>query len=312
MANHCLEEGFLAGASEALPTDPTLYAWPGRELACAALYCGACKTAVRSEAGWAWSTSARPDTAALFGAAPLAAVTGLVKSDTGRIYRCACLAHVEHQRASIVQYRDSERSAVGVKWSCGGHAPVALPAVIAGVAIDPAQPRVRAWLEETARDPDFETAVQRTIDLCFRLQGTDLGPSLTMGVAALLSSDEPRLRDVATFFYNDAPFVVGAERVGLWAAERPDWFAGEAPSRHKGRFTLALIVAKKAVEAGRPYEPPVQELLRREALTEAHAPYLWNFLGWHDYAWFVQNAARFPANVADKVAELVRFRGAPA
>jgi hypothetical protein len=311
MANGCVGDGFLVGATGIVSEDPTRYAWPGVFEGCNRLVCHACHEQVRQEAGWAWSGTARPDTKALFAAAELASIEGVVASETGRLYRCTCTGHVEHETVSIEQYRDNERSSVGSKWACGGHPVITLPATIAGVRVDSSKGDAREWVVAAAANGDFHEVAARVCELFFRTRGTAVEAPLMMAISALITDDDPRLRDAALGFYNLAPTIPGAERVGLWAAEQPSLFEGKVPFPIESRYALALVVATKAVEAGRPYEPPVQELLRREALTEQHAAHLWRFLGWHDYAWFAANAGKFPANVADKVNELVKFRGAP-
>ena len=185
------------------------------------------------------------------------------------------------------------------------------PVDVDGIEIDPARGSAATWVRAALACEDFGDAVQRLVDLFFRLAGTPVEGAMTMAVAALVNADETRLRDAAILFYAAAPFVVGAERVGIWAAEQPSLFAGESHWRGRDRWTTALIVAARAVEAGRPYEPPVQELLRREALTEAQASRLVDFLAWNDRDWFVANARRFPSEVHERVEELLRYRATP-
>lgn len=310
MANLCLNDGYLVGVAGVIPDDATVYAWPTSIVGCNALRCGQCHAVVRQTPGVAWSGKATPRVEDVTTATALVEVAGVEASATGRLYRCACTAHVEHAESSIAQHRETQRSSVGAKWQCVGHSAIELPADIAGVHVE-ASGNARAWVLAIATSPDFMDALTRLTTLYFRLRGSAVEPQLTMAIAALVSDDDARLRDLAMAFYARAPFALGAERVGIWAAEQPAFFTGKSHFQDRDRWTLALLVGAKAVAAGRPYEPPVQALLRREALTEAQAFNLYDFLAEHDREWFVANAHRFPASVAAKVSELMKFRATP-
>lgn len=300
--NFCLGQGVLVAATGEISDDRHDYVFPSREnVGCNSLRCLKCGAAVRFIAGIDWST--QPVNVDDVLTAPDPRVLPSFTAGSGRLYRCECTAHVERDVSPIDKYLEEGTSSVGQKWRCAGHAVLTLPAMVHGIAVDGAQPAVvRTWVQALAHsDANPWVARYALVDFFFRLRGTAIEPLLTMAIAALVSSDDRHERDVAVGFYATAPAVMGAERVGLWLAEKPEWFGGEIDLPIKSRYTAALATATRAVSAGRPYEPPVQELVRREALTAEHASTLLAFVEQHDTDWFLANAHRFPVALHGKI-----------
>jgi len=317
--NVCRGLGLLVGAAGTVPGDPHAYGNASRpSLGCSHLVCGSCGAVVESFAGWSWNTGrsadfqsvVKADLAGAAGAAE-AADGALVRSDTGRLYRCTCLVHIEEREGSIERYRESGSSAVGEKWRCGGHPLVALPAVIAGIAVDPRTGNARDWVlgaidpHGTSGADAREAAHAQLAELWFALAGSDVESQMLMALAALVNDAEQHRRDQALLLYALSPELVGSERIGIWLAERPELFA--ASDDFPRRRVQALSVARRAVEAGRPYEPPVQALLRAEALRPESAKALYQFMAYHDRDWFVQHAHEFPSALFPDIRRLLPY-----
>ncbi len=316
--NECRGLGLLVAAKGEVPTDPHAYgnAFASR-VGCNHLVCSSCGAVVESFAGWSWNTAGHADFAVVAtadlaaGDAGEAAGGALVRSEEGRLYRCKCTVHIEENESPIERYRETGTSSVGAKWQCGGHPARALPAVIAGIAVDPSAGNARDWVlaavdaHGTRGAEAREAARVHLAELWFALAGGEVESVMTMAVAALVNDNEPHRRDQALLLYGLAPEIVGSERVGIWLAEKPEWFA--ASDDFPRRREVALNVARRSVEAGRPYEAPVQELFRKEALRPEAAKSFFQFMAYQDRDWFIAHAHEFPPALFGEIRRLLPY-----
>ncbi len=295
-------------AQGSIPADAHTFANALDDVGCSRIVCSECRGIAKSIAGWAWKVGARAEIAAVL-AADLAgddaADGALIRDATGRLYRCGCTAHIEHGKASIDRYRETGGSSVGAKWQCAGHPAPELPAIIDGVAVDPRTGNAREWVLAAIDGRPTGEARKRLARLWFELVGSEVEPQLTMAIAALVNDAEQARRDHALYFYALVPDAVGAERLGIWMSEHPEHYAASAdwPSRR----WVALSTTRKSVEAGRPFEPPVRDLVRGVATEPEFAELLMPLMAYHDAEWFAAHAHEFPKALHGEIRGLLPY-----
>jgi hypothetical protein len=200
----CTDDGYLVPASCWLPNthfDHQFLRW-GPRLGCARLACTRCGAPVKSAANLrpSWHASA----ADTWDAIDDGRAKGTLSAG-GRMYTCRCqLAAIHAEQA--VSNADGPAGDLS-SWRCAGHAPLSLPAVVDGIAVDDA-----ADLGALARavfigavtvpvHPSLASVEAFWLLRLFSALSESARRPFALAVNALLLDDDPRVRAGALRFF---------------------------------------------------------------------------------------------------------------
>lgn len=217
----CLGQGLLVSSDHPLPSEPWdhLCVGPGASdgaVGCNHLTCVRCGACVRSVAHRRWNSKVD---------SPLALYAALGDAhhlnDAGertpfRVYVCRCDLFV----ADGLQALCDPLSISGdgeLPWRCAGHPPLALPAVVDGVAL-PGPKGWRATLRRLLSDarPDGRPLEHRTVLRWYHCLDRAEAQALLSALLELFDEGSPRVRAEVLALFIHRPWLPGAE--GLVAA----------------------------------------------------------------------------------------------
>ena len=147
MSNVCAYDGWIVGGQREVPSDAHEYAWLGRApvVGCSRLRCSVCGQVVKQRPGFLipgtlaafGSPEWRARVDALYDGGDWAALPFVKREPTYRLYVCRCGPVEESfERAlSTTSVSGNPDGGDPIPWTCQGHPPLTLPAIVDGVAI---------------------------------------------------------------------------------------------------------------------------------------------------------------------------------
>jgi hypothetical protein len=296
--NHCLDDGYVVGASYDIPDDPSAYHSDHRDIiGCNQLICARCHAHVRFARGLFPDVPRGVDWRVVH-ELPDWSTLEWMKPGDGTFYACRCMGDIEfHARAA------DQLELSGILWRCGGHPPGPLPVEIDGVAITRFTDLPRLLRQSATGGVELPIRKIRA-----RLAGTPLEASVDGVMEGFLKDEDPRIRRAALGFYWAHPHARGAATVLSLAKGDRALFAGvpdEALSEG-GDLEARLVLTLGSLWMEGTVDPgAARDVIRAEALRPGRARPTFASLATMDTGWLMANARDIFRATADGAGKLL-------
>ncbi len=311
--NRCVPDGWVRGASSALPAEPSEFEWSDRSppVGCNHLVCLDCKAEVKSQDGYRlpldWDHRERVPTRAkqMHESEDWLDVDGIESEPEYRLYTCRCFYHSLWDLA--LTFNPDRIDMTGpptrnLPWTCAGHPPLELPIQVGDRSISDAA-ELPAAIVDAAKDPAQANLV---LGLYFRTHHGSLERVVPDALAAAAAGSAPLAPALKALFESVtrlAPLSAFVEELMRYqrGISKPD----------PGRRAQLIDVLASAV-AQRPsgvVETGTLELLRDEALDGVTTFPQLEMLEYYDREWLVAHAKQVLAKNRDNAGAVLARAG---
>lgn len=296
--NLCAGGGSLVGTRWPVPEDdPGDFQVDGLGfvVGCTRLRCPECGERVRSKAGFWPDVAAAGRYGELFQTPDWSTLDYLVHtpdSRNARLYTCRCGFQTEWERKVLGDPEGDRVGSPALPWRCEGHPPLTLPATLDGVPLKgDLQIVLKQGLLSTgpagAPPTVLEVPAGWVSRLYHRVSGLPLQEEISLRIAAMVSTPDPRLRAAIVRFFLGTPTAAGLDLVFNDARKVRERYIGvRDPWGRGGRDlegTLGLVAARRLDVD--PTDAPTLAFARSELLRSGAEGPLYERMRELDPAW---------------------------
>jgi hypothetical protein len=308
-ANRCSPDGWVVGARNSLPSEPSEFQWPGRKalVGCNHLVCLDCKAEVKSKVGfrleldWHHREQVPKRAIQMQTTDDWSRIDGIESRSDYRLYTCRCFHHSLFEIALTFDptSRDlNDQPSRNLPWTCAGHPPLDLPVKLANRTVVDV-PALTAAILDAAKDPAQAEVV---LGLYFRTQNGALDEVVTDALKAAAAGPTPLPPTLWALFERDTRLAP----LSRLLEDLMEYQLGLGDANPTRRAQIADVLARSVwQQPGGSRETGTRDILRDEALGGHATSLQLRMFEETDSEWFVAQLDELMARNPDQRGEIL-------